>query len=88
MAEFAESIPHWLSQNWLSLPVVDQTGIQGVYDVSLTWTMTRRPDDTVEAPGLSLFDAIEEQLGLKLEQRKAPLDRIVVDRFERVPVAN
>jgi uncharacterized protein (TIGR03435 family) len=88
MTRFAESIPHWLSQHWLELPVIDQTGIQGEYDVTLTWTMTNRRDDTVEPPALSLFDAIEDQLGLKLEQRKAPFDRIVVDHAERIPVAN
>jgi uncharacterized protein (TIGR03435 family) len=88
MTEFAESIPHWLSQNWLGMPVVDQTDIQGAYHVTLTWTMTNRRDDTVDLPGLSLFDAIEEQLGLKLEQRKAPFDRLLIDRIERVPVAN
>jgi uncharacterized protein (TIGR03435 family) len=88
VAEFAQEIPHWLSQHWLAYPVVDQTGIQGVYDVSLTFTMTNHAEDTVEPPGLSLFDAIEEQLGLKLEQRKAPFDRIVVDHVERVPLPN
>jgi uncharacterized protein (TIGR03435 family) len=62
MTEFAESIPHWLSQNWLGMPVVDQTDIPGAYHVALTWTMTTRRDDTADLPGLSLFDAIEEQL--------------------------
>jgi uncharacterized protein (TIGR03435 family) len=64
MTEFAESIPHWLSQNWLGMPLVDQTDIPGAHHVTLTWTMTNRRDDTVDLPGLSLFDAIEEQLGL------------------------
>jgi uncharacterized protein (TIGR03435 family) len=88
VAEFAQEIPHWLSQHWLAYPVVDQTGIDGVYDISLTFTMTNHAEDTVEPPGLSLFDALQEQLGLKLEQRKAPFDRIVIDHVERVPVAN
>jgi len=85
LAELAEAIPHWLSQGWLGAPVVDQTGVAGVYDFSLTWTMTNRREDPVEPPGLSLFDAIEDQLGLKLEERKVALDRIVVDHAERVP---
>ena len=88
LAEFAQEIPHWLSQHWLAYPVVDQTGIEGVYDISLTFTMTNHAEDTVDPPGLTLFDAIEAQLGLKLEQRKAPFDRLVIDHIERVPVAN
>ena len=88
LAEFAEEIPHWLSQHWLAYPAVDHTGIQGEYDISLTFTWTNHAEDTVDPPGLSLFDALNEQLGLKLEQRKAPFDRIVIDRIERVPVAN
>ena len=88
VAEFAQEIPHWLSQHWLAYPVVDQTGIEGLYDISLTFTWTNHAEDTVDPPGLSLFDALDEQLGLKLEQRKAPFDRLVIDRIERVPVAN
>ena len=88
VAEFAQEIPHWLSQHWLAYPVVDQTGIEGVHDISLTFTMTNHAEDTVDPPGLTLFDAIEEQLGLKLEQRKVPFDRIVIDHIERVPMAN
>jgi uncharacterized protein (TIGR03435 family) len=88
MTELAQAIPHWLSQNFLGAPVVDQTGTPGTYDFSLTWTMTNRSDDPVEPPGLSLFDALEVQLGLKLEMRKAPLDRLVVDRAERRPSEN
>jgi uncharacterized protein (TIGR03435 family) len=88
LAEFAEEIPHWLSQHWLAYPVVDHTGIQGEYDISLTFTWTNHAEDTVDPPGLSLFDALDEQLGLKLEQRKVPFDRIVIDHIERVPVAN
>jgi uncharacterized protein (TIGR03435 family) len=86
--ELARAIPHWLSQRWLGAPVVDQTGTAGTYDFSLNWTMTNRSDDPVEPPGLSLFDALEVQLGLKLEMRKAPLDRLVVDRAERRPTEN
>ncbi|MGA3019176.1 MAG: TIGR03435 family protein [Bryobacteraceae bacterium] len=41
-----------------------------------------------EGAGLSLFDAIQDQLGLKLEQRKAPLHRIVIDHAERIPGEN
>jgi uncharacterized protein (TIGR03435 family) len=88
MADLAQNLPRWVSMNWFGLPIVDRTGLSGAYDFSLTWTMTRKVDDPVDPPGLSLFDALQEQLGLKLEQQKAPLDRIVIDHAERVPVEN
>jgi uncharacterized protein (TIGR03435 family) len=75
--------------------VVDQTGLTGRYDFKLTWT----PEDAaVSAPqpidsgadvaaGPSLFTAIQEQLGLKLESTKGPVDVVVIDHVEK-PTAN
>src|SRR5271157_975331 len=91
MADLVRNLPRWMPRDWFDLPVVDQTGLEGTYDFSLTWTSTRRADDTSAAsdPGfISLFDALQDQLGLKLERRKAPLDRIVIDHLERVPTEN
>ena len=76
--------------------VVDKTGIQGRYDIVLNWT----PDDEV-APGSngggglsgapdsgpSIFTAIQEQLGLKLESQKGPVQVLVIDRID-MPSAN
>lgn len=68
--------------------VVDNTGLTGKYDISLTWT----PDDNhAGAPadsgvavdsGPSIFTAVQEQLGLKLEATKGPVETIVVDHVE------
>jgi len=78
----------------LDRPVVDRTGLTGVYDFDLAWT----PDDS-QFPGLhlaepadgrpkpDLFAAFQQQLGLKLEATKAPVDILVIDRAER-PSAN
>ncbi|SPE32472.1 conserved exported hypothetical protein [Candidatus Sulfopaludibacter sp. SbA3] len=88
MADLVRNFPRWMSRNWFDMPIVDQTGLTGVYDFSLTWTMTRRIDDNVDPPAYSFLDALQEQLGLKLEQRKAPVDRVVVDHMERVPTEN
>jgi uncharacterized protein (TIGR03435 family) len=85
MADLAKDLPRWGPRDWFDLPIVDQTGLDGVYDFSLTFTMTRNIDDAAD---VSLFDALQDQLGLKLERRKAPLDRIVVDRIERAPTEN
>ncbi len=72
----------------LGQPVVDKTDLTGNYDAKLRWT----PDDAAEpsqtsgAPldsGPSLFSALQEQLGLKLEPAKEPVDTIVVDHLER-----
>ncbi len=66
-------------------PVSDQTQIQGVYSFTLDWT----PDDlkpaaSSEQPPLpSIFTAIQERLGLKLEPHKAPVDILVVDSAEK-----
>jgi uncharacterized protein (TIGR03435 family) len=91
----ARNLRRWLPGDWLNLPVVDQTGLKGGYDFSLTWTVTNRaPDaggvaaDAVEPGGVDLFDAIRDQLGLKVEKRKLTIDRIVIDHIEKVPTAN
>ncbi len=88
MADLAQNLPRWVSTNWFGMPIVDRTGLSGAYDFSLTWTMTRKLDDAVDPPGLSLLDALQEQLGLKLEPQKAAVDRIVIDHAERTPVEN
>jgi uncharacterized protein (TIGR03435 family) len=65
--------------------VIDQTGLQGVYDVKLVWTPDDRPvadDDR----GPSVFTALREQLGLKLESRKGPMEVLIVDHAEPTPV--
>ena len=80
----------------IGLKVVDQTGIEGKFDVSLQWTpdagtgprlsksgepLPAPPADAI--PGPTLFTAIQEKLGLKLESKKVPVEVIVVDRATR-----
>lgn len=63
-------------------PIIDQTGLTGKYDLDLKLTFA--PDGTITGPsGESLFTAIEEQLGLKLEPKKAQVEVIVIDQAER-----
>lgn len=60
--------------------VVDQTGLKGTYDFTLKW----RSDPLDESGALpDLFNAIQEQLGLKVIDAKAPLEVIVIDHIER-----
>lgn len=74
-----------LSSQGLSHAVVDKTGLTDIYDITLRWS----PDDNASSDGSlpSLFTALREQLGLKLEYNKNPIDVIVIDHIER-PSAN
>jgi len=58
--------------------VLNRTGVDGRFDVELKWAPTPDVPDAV-----SIFTAVQEQLGLKLESSTAPLDVVVVDRLER-----
>ena len=60
-------------------PVVDGTGIQGTFDVKLEWS----PDQSGDSPGPSIFTALQEQLGLRLESGKGPVDILIVDSVDR-----
>jgi uncharacterized protein (TIGR03435 family) len=70
--------------------VVDQTGLEGVYNFELTWAAdeNQKPDDAALDTGPSLFTALQETLGLRLKPEKVPVEIIVVDHLERVPVEN
>ena len=75
----------------LGRPVADETGLKGYYDFRLEWT----PDEPAGPPGdsgntltppgrsgPSIFTALQEQLGLKLEARKGPVEVLVIDYVE------
>lgn len=75
----------------LGSTVVDKTGIEGRFDASFQWTPDQpmrlksgepapAPDAT---PGPSIFTAIQEKLGLRLESRKVPTEVIMIDRAQR-----
>jgi uncharacterized protein (TIGR03435 family) len=60
-------------------PVSDETGLGGTYDLQLRWSNEVAPGD--DRP--SIFTALEEQLGLRLDRRRVKTEVFVVDRFER-----
>jgi len=78
----------------LNMPVVDNTGLTGIYDIDLKWTPdparpafgdVHNPAD-LPAPDPNrpeIFTAIKEQLGLELKAEKGPVDVIVIDHVER-----
>jgi len=70
----------------LSAPVLDKTNLKGSYNFSLKFVDPRFPHPT-DDPRPDLFTAVQEQLGLKLQAAKGPVEVLVVDRIER-PSAN
>jgi uncharacterized protein (TIGR03435 family) len=73
----------------LGRPVIDATGLTGEYDISLYW-VPQRPDAIAsdDPSGPDLIAALQQQLGLKLEPKKGPIEVLVVDRVEKIPTAN
>jgi len=83
-------------------PVQDATDLVGKYDIDLTWTpdpafAPRSPTASADTPpgtdtpapeGSSLFTALRDQLGLKLERRNVQLQFVVIDHIERIPTEN
>jgi uncharacterized protein (TIGR03435 family) len=67
----------------LDRPVLNKTGLAGTYDMKLSYTpdtMNQRESDPAD---VSIFMALQEQLGLKLESQKAMFDFVVVDHAEK-----
>ena len=81
----------------LGKPVLNKTGLMGSFNFKLEWTpdgsepgpgsLPGGPPPSTGASGPSLFTAVQEQLGLKLESQKAPVDSVVIDKVEK-PSAN
>jgi uncharacterized protein (TIGR03435 family) len=78
----------------LGRPVIDHTGLTGHYDFTLQWTPdpgqpAASPAIGPDAPpppdpnGPSIFAAVQEQLGLRLESQKGPVEMLVIDRVEK-----
>lgn len=67
--------------------VVDETGLTGTWDIALDWAPAGTPVDDPIADRPSLAKALQEQLGLKLESKKGPVEFLVIDHVEK-PTAN
>jgi uncharacterized protein (TIGR03435 family) len=73
--------------------IVDQTGLSGNFDVDLSWTPDQMPQGAppqgasplppIDPNGPSIFTAVQEQLGLKLESERGPVSVLVIDRVEQ-----
>ena len=78
----AQLVNQFSNANGVDRPVLDKTGLTGAYDYKLTWTpelgAPRNDSETV-----SIFTALQEQLGLRLEPQRAPIEVLVIDSAER-----
>ena len=98
MEQFAGVIGNQISQ-----PVVDATGLKGKFDFEFYWVSDRglggapRPPSGEGGPpvasnpeetGPTIYAALQEQLGLRLESKKVPVSMLVVDRCEKAPTEN
>jgi len=82
MARLAASLANLVSG--IGQTVVDSTLLAGQFDLELEWTPDAPGSAASAAPaGASIFTAIQEQLGLKLESTRGPVDVLVIDRVER-----
>jgi uncharacterized protein (TIGR03435 family) len=76
---------------YLGRPIFDGTGLRGSYDFKMTWT----PGETeqslpasenaapADSSATSIFSALQDQLGLKLESKTVPIEVFVIDHVER-----
>lgn len=60
-------------------PVTDKTGLTGIYDLKLEWS----PDSSPDSPAGSIFSALQEQFGLRIEAAKGSMNVVVIDSVER-----
>jgi uncharacterized protein (TIGR03435 family) len=97
MAEFAVHLPQWAGL-YVDHPIVDGTGLQGGWDFLLGWTpktmmpaaaspgTNMAPGETAAPGGITVFEAIKQELGLKLVKQKRSIPVIVVDHVAEKPL--
>jgi uncharacterized protein (TIGR03435 family) len=86
MELFAQQI-RGMAGAYLTGPVTDQTGLKGYWDFDLQWT-ARALLPRAGADGISIFDAVDRQLGLKLDQQRVPTPVFIVDSVNQKPTDN
>jgi uncharacterized protein (TIGR03435 family) len=86
--------------NQLNAPVTDATGLTGKYDVNMFWEAGGFSNGVLRAApagaepvaseldGPTIFTALQDQLGLKLQSKKASIEALVIDHLEKVPTEN
>jgi uncharacterized protein (TIGR03435 family) len=90
-------VAHFISTQ-MDRPVLDATGLNGRYALTLSWYRGRPTTAALGTGGVpiasdpqhgpTIFEAIQDQLGLKLQPAKRPVEMIVIDRIEKKPIEN
>jgi uncharacterized protein (TIGR03435 family) len=78
MSDFARALVPTLGRT-----VLDRTGIAGVFEIKLEWMPDEAVPTVSDASGPSLFTALQEQLGLRLQSTKGPVEVLVIDHAEK-----
>jgi uncharacterized protein (TIGR03435 family) len=85
------SLVNWLPQ-FVGRQVIDRTGLTAFYDFTLKWTpeatpsllgLPQDPLPPADPDAPNIFTALQEQLGLKLEAGRGPVEVVVIDRLEK-----
>ena len=98
MKQLGEELAHY-STGYVYTPVLDDTGLQGGYDLTLAWssaslTILRpppppgQPEEPIPADAVTLNDAMDKQLGIKLVKEKRPVAVLVIDHIDETPTPN
>jgi uncharacterized protein (TIGR03435 family) len=92
MDEFATQF-HQMAGGYVTHPMVNLTALEGAFDFTIKWTgrgnlRPQSASDTDPNPGISFFEAVDKQLGLKLVADKRPMPVIVVDSVNQTPTEN
>jgi uncharacterized protein (TIGR03435 family) len=86
MERFADEL-HDMAGGYLTVPVINSTGLDGAWDFDLKWT-PRGALDRAGADGISIFDAVDHELGLSLTRQTAPRPVLIVDSVDESPTPN
>ncbi len=87
IARFMELLPR-IGRTYLSGTITDATGLAGAWDFDLVFTVDRAKLADAGSQGIALFDALEKQLGLKLEEKTIAATGVQVEHVNRTPSAN
>jgi uncharacterized protein (TIGR03435 family) len=92
LAQLTERLQSY-APSYLDHPVVDLTGLNGAWDFTATWTpraafeSNAKPDAAPDG-SITIFEASDKQLALKLEASKQPMPVLVIDKAEQRPTEN
>jgi uncharacterized protein (TIGR03435 family) len=81
MEAFASTL-HGLATSYLTSPVVDFTGLKGAWNFDVAWT-SKGSLQITGAAGITVFEAVDKQMGLKLEEQRRPMPIFVIDHVEK-----